>query len=195
MENVMIRLLVGIVFALSWLIAAPASAQSNSTQFKLCPASNTDEFADCTFAQKCTFNKDGTLNCPDCKVRSSMTSVVLATDGCASAKNGPMQSRFPGTGLQYMELCGPGFQQHFQKTWASCLGAPCKNTQGTTTSCTCKPATDVPYVAARKTNSYDASLCTTTDTAISSATEEGAFAIQKFLGLPPPVVVNHPEAR
>lgn len=192
----MVRLLVGTVFALAWLLAAPVSAQ-NAT-YKLCPASPTDEFADCTFAQECTTNKDGTLSCPKCKVRRDMTSVVLEKDGCVAAKNGQMQSRFPGTGLKYAQLCGPGYQVQFQRKWASCLDVTCTDTGVTTATCNCgKPATGVPYVAARPANSYDPKLCTDPGSgwSISSATEADAIAIQKFLNEQPPIFVNQRESR
>jgi hypothetical protein len=195
MEGVMVRLLVGIVFALTWLIAAPAFAQ-NSAQFKQCPASATDEFADCTFAQHCTWNTDGTLNCPDCKIRRDLASVVSATAECVHAGNHQIQSRFPGTGLKYVQLCGPKYQPQYQKKWASCLDVMCKDTGGTTATCACgQPADGVPYVAARETNSYDPKLCTAPDAAISSATQAAANAIQQFLHLPLSTIVNPPGAQ
>ena len=175
----MIRLTVVAFFTLTWLIAAPVSAQT----YKLCPVS---EFADCTFAQKCTV-KDGKITCPDCKIRRDITSVVLAKDGCVAAKDREMQSRFPGTGLKYAQLCGPGYQVKFQRTWASCLDVKCTSTGIETATCDCeKPATGVPYVAARETNSYDPKLCVDPgpNMAISSATAADAIAIQGFLNAP-----------
>jgi hypothetical protein len=123
-----------------------------------------------------------------------MTAQQSASQNCFKETATQVQSRFAP--VSYLQLCGPGYQPNPYPDWAWCLAIICEKKSDTLASCACtaRPAgsPQYPYVVVRTSHNYDAQLCTAPGAPFSSATQNDAFGIQKFLGAPPPVVANPP---